>query len=67
VNPECWGKGGRHPSLEGITGELAQLALDGLERCPLPLPDLDREQLEKVTVVVRRGGTRSFGAIEQTI
>ena len=53
--------------LEQVTGEVAHLALDDFERLPLALTDLDREQLEQVTVAVRRRGAGTLGPIEQSV
>ena len=38
-----------------------------VERHAFALPDLDREQLEEVTIVVRRGGAGALGALEQAV
>src|SRR5688572_31816880 len=58
---------GGNPSLEGIARELDQLRLDALEGLPLPLANLDVQQLEEVTIAVGRGCSGTFGAVEQTV
>ena len=58
-------RGGDAP-LESISGNVAHLALYRFQTLSLALSDLDREELQEVTIVVCRGGTRSFGTIEQS-
>jgi hypothetical protein len=54
----------RDSFLESVTGEVLHLALDGLETLPFALADLDGEELEEVTISVRRARARSLGVIE---
>jgi hypothetical protein len=55
-----------HAPLERVAGHLLHLALDRLQRLPLALADLDREQLQEVAVVVRRRRAGPLGPVEQT-
>src|SRR5688572_4408709 len=57
----------RDATLEQVAGDIAHLGLDDLERLPFALANLDREQLEEMTVVVGRRGSGSLGAIEQAV
>src|SRR6476660_2073345 len=56
----------RDAALECIACNVAHLMLDLFEALSLALPDLDREQLEEVAIIVRRCGTGSFRTIEQS-
>jgi hypothetical protein len=64
---ECWGEGLGDSALELIAGHFLHLAFDHVQRLAFALADLDHEELEEVSVVVRRGGTGAFGAIEQAV
>jgi hypothetical protein len=54
----------RNLPLQGITGHIAHLALDGLETLPLALSDLDGQQLEQMPITVGRTGARALRPIE---
>jgi hypothetical protein len=62
---ECWSERAGDATLEGVTGEVLHLSLDGLERGSLALPDLDGEELEKMPVVVCGRGAGTLGPIQK--
>src|SRR5688500_12497694 len=66
IRSESRSKRLRDPFLERIAGDFLELRSDRIETLSLALPDLDREKLEKVPVTVRRTGSRSLGAVEQS-
>jgi hypothetical protein len=60
-------EGCRDAALEQIAGDIAHLGLDDLERLAFALPNLDREQLKEMPVVVGRRGARPFGPVEKAM
>ena len=61
------GKRRRDATLQGVSRDVLHLALDDVERDPLALTNLDREELEEVAIVVRSRGTRAFWPLEQSV
>lgn len=55
----------RDALLEHVAGEHAHFLLDCFERLAFTLPDLHREKLQQVTVVIRCRGSSSVRAIHQ--
>jgi hypothetical protein len=62
---EGWRKRASDPAFEGVSGDIPHLVLDSVEALALALPDLDREELKQVAIVVRRCRASSLGVIEQ--
>ena len=54
-------------ALERVARELGHLLLDDVERDAFALADLDREQLEEVSIVVRRRGAGALGSREKSV
>jgi hypothetical protein len=56
----------RNSALKGVAGDIAHLSLDGVETLAFALPDLDGQQLKKVTISVGGAGAGSFRAVEES-
>jgi hypothetical protein len=68
ISPRCqsWFKSARHAPLESVAGDALHFGSDGVERLSFALADFDREELEQMTIVIRRGRSRSFGAVDES-
>lgn len=63
---EGWLEGAGDASFEGVAGNAFHFVFDCFERLAFALADFDCQELEQVPVVVRCGGTCSFGAVDES-
>ena len=65
--PERGCERARHALLELVALHVGDLALDHLERLSFALPDLDREELQQMLVVIGRRGALALGMVEEPV
>jgi hypothetical protein len=57
-------EGKRDPFFESVACDISHFSANGFKALSFALTDLDREQLQEVTIAVRCAGARALGAIE---